>query len=283
MNIEGTTKIVGIFGYPIKHTASPIMHNEAFRVLKLKYVYIPFEVKPERIREAVQALIPLNMTGVNVTIPHKETVCPHLHEMSKEAELIGAVNTIVVKDDKLIGYNTDGHGFIDSLREDGQERVEGKTLLVIGAGGAARAVVTQSALEGAGQILITDKFEEKAKDLADNVNKNISPDKVKVIHPDEVTSRIKDADILINATPIGMKNSDPLIVDQKLLTPPLLVFDLVYNVGDTRLIKIAEKQGCRIVGGVGMLAYQGARAFKLWTGREAPIGVMRRILENMFN
>ncbi len=282
MNIKGTTKVVGVFGYPVKHSASPAMHNAAFQALGLDYLYLPFKVRPERLGEAAQALVSLNIVGVNITIPHKETVRPYLQEISREAELIGAVNTIVVRDERLIGYNTDGQGFIASLREDGGETVKGKTLLVLGAGGAARAVVTQAALEGAREILVTDKLEEKAEKVVHDLKKNIPFGQTQAIPRQEIKSQLRKADFLINATPVGMHPQDPLIIDPNWLHPSLLVFDLVYNLGETKLIKAARGKKCRVVGGLGMLVHQGALSFQLWTGKEAPIGVMRQILEERF-
>ncbi len=282
MNIEGTTKIIGVFGYPIKHTASPEMHNAAFEALGLDYVYLPFEVRPQRLEEAAKALVSLNIVGVNVTIPHKETVCPYLDEISREAELIGAVNTIAVSSGKLIGYNTDGQGFIASLKEDGRETVRGKTLLVLGAGGAARAVAIQAALEGAGRIFISARLEERAEKVTSHIEKNIPSSEAGVVPRDKIKSTLEDADFLINATPVGMKPDDPLIIGPDCLFPHLLVFDLVYNQGETRLMKVARGKGCRVVGGLGMLAHQGAISFQLWTGRKAPLEVMRGALEKKF-
>lgn len=282
MKTEGTTKVVGIFGYPVKHSASPAMHNAAFEALELDYAYLPFKVRPERLGEAAQALVSLNMAGVNITIPHKETIRPYLQKISREAELIGAVNTIAVRDEKLIGYNTDGQGFIASLREDGGEKVKGKVLLVLGAGGAARAVVTQAALEGAGEILITDKVEEKAEKVVRGLKKNIPFGPAQAISQKEIKSQLKKADFLINATPMGMHPQDPLIIDPDWLSPALLVFDLVYNLGETKLMKTAREKGCRVVGGLGMLIHQGAISFQLWTGKKAPIEIMQKILEEKF-
>ena len=282
MKIEGTTKVVGVFGYPVKHSASPAMHNAAFKALGLDYAYLPFEVRPERLEEAAQALVSLNLMGVNVTIPHKETIHPYLQEISREAELIGAVNTIVVRAERLIGYNTDGQGFIASLREDGEEKVKGKTLLVLGAGGAARAIVTQAALEGAGEILITDKVEEKAEKVVHSLKKNIPFGPAQAVPQKEIKSQLRKADFLINATPVGMHPQDPLIIDPDWLSSSLLVFDLVYNLGETKLMKAAREKGCRVVGGLGMLVRQGAISFQLWTGREAPLKVMQKALEERF-
>ena len=153
------------------------------------------------------------MAGVNITIPHKETIRPYLQEISREAELIGAVNTIVVRAERLIGYNTDGQGFIASLKEDGGEEIKGKTLLVLGAGGAARAVATQAVIDGAGEILITDKVEEKAEKVVYGLKKNIPFGPAQVIPQEEIKSQLKKADFFINATPVGMHPQDPLIID----------------------------------------------------------------------
>ena len=282
MNISGTTKIVGIFGYPVRHSASPAMHNAAFKSLGLDYAYLPFEVRPEKVGEAARALIPLNITGVNITIPHKETIIPYLSGTSREAELIGAVNTIVVRSDELIGYNTDGQGFVASLREDGGKEIKGKALLVLGAGGAARAIVAQAALEGAGKILVTDKIKEKAEKMVSDIRKNISSGEIRTIPREEIKPRLRETDFLINATPVGMNPQDPLIIDPDWLSSSLLVFDLVYNLGETKLMKAARERGCRVIGGLGMLIHQGAISFKLWTGKDAPIRVMREVLEEKF-
>ncbi len=282
MKIEGGTKIVGVFGYPIKHSASPAMHNAAFKSLGLDYVYLPFEVKPQKLGEAVRGLIPLNISGVNVTIPHKEAICSYLDEISKEAELMGAVNTIVVKSDTLIGYNTDGQGFITSLKEDGQEEVRGKNLVILGAGGAARAVATQAALEGAKGISITDKIKDRAQRLSSDITRNIPSCQAEVVLEDEIKFRLKEAHLLINATPVGMKLDDPVLINPDWLQPHLLVFDLVYNLGETNLMKAARERGCRVVSGLGMLVHQGAASFKLWTGKEAPVKIMRKVLEERF-
>ncbi len=280
--MEGGTKIVGVFGYPIKHRASPAMHNAAFEALGLDYVYLPFEVKPQKLGEAVRGLVPLNIAGLNVTIPHKQTICSYLDEISKEAKLMGAVNTIIVKSERLIGYNTDGQGFITSLKEDGQEEVSGKNLVILGAGGAGRAVATQAALEGAKRISITDKIADKAEKLSSDIRRNIPSSQAEVVLEDEIKSKLKEAHLLINATPAGMKSDDPVVIDPDWLQPELLVFDLVYNLGETKLMKAARERGCRVVGGLGMLAHQGAISFKLWTGKEAPVRIMRWVLEERF-
>jgi len=188
----------------------------------------------------------------------------------------------VVRDNKLIGHNTDGQGFVASLKENGEKKIKEKTLLILGAGGAARAVATQAALEEAGKILITDKLKEKAEQVVRDLNTNIPSCEVRAIPQEEIESTLKAADFLINATPIGMNPGDPLIINPDWLPPSLLVFDLVYNLGETKLMKAAREKGCRVIGGLGMLVQQGAISFQLWTGKKAPLKVMRKVLEEKF-
>ena len=165
MKITGKTKIVGIFGYPIEHTFSPLMHNAAFSALGLDYCYIPFEVQPKDLKSAVEGIRALNIRGVNITVPHKEAVIKYLDELSKEAKLIGAVNTIENRGGKLIGHNTDGRGFIKSLWDDAKTRVKGKSVLLVGAGGAGKGIAVSCALEGASEIIIANRTIKKADEL----------------------------------------------------------------------------------------------------------------------
>jgi shikimate dehydrogenase len=277
MMITGKTKIVGLFGYPVEHTLSPFMHNAAFESTGLDYCYLPFSVRPEDLNISVGAIKALNIRGVNITIPHKETIIPYLDELDREAELIGAVNTVLNKDGRLIGYNTDGKGFVRSLREEGGIDPEGKKIMIIGAGGAARAIAFTLALEGVGKIFINDIIENKAKELSSAISNKISAEAIYIKDPKE---GIGEVDILINATPLGMKKEDPLPVLPELLSQGLFVYDIVYNPPETSLLKEAKKRGAKTLGGLGMLLYQGALSFKIWTGVEPPIDVMKKALEN---
>lgn len=277
MMITGKTKILGIFGYPIEHTLSPFMHNAAFKSLKLDYCYIPFRVRPEDLREAVTALSALDIRGVNITIPHKESVIPFLDRLDREAELIGAVNTVLNEDGKLIGYNTDGSGFIRSLKEEGGVNPKGKSVMIIGAGGAARAIAFSLAIEGADKIFINDIISEKAKELSSAVSDKTPTE---VIYIKDLKEGTGEVDILINATPLGMKKGDPLPISSELLSSRLMVCDIVYYPPETPLLKEARKRGIKTLGGLGMLLYQGALAFEIWTDKEPPIEVMRKALES---
>lgn len=275
-------KVVGLIGYPLGHTISPAMHNAAFKKLGLDYEYVPFEVAPEDLSESLKGMRALHIAGFNVTIPHKEKIVPLLDEVTKLARVIGAVNTVLNQEGKLIGYNTDGAGFVDSLKEDAKVSPRGKRAVVIGAGGASRAVSIMLAETGVESLTLTDIQEEKAKELAEYTGSyfEIDCDFVEVNSKD-LQKAIDKADILVNATPIGMHpkiDQSPLEESIKLHSK-LLVYDLVYNPSETKLLKKAKRSGCKTCFGLGMLVRQGALAFTIWTGEEAPLKVMRKAAE----
>jgi shikimate dehydrogenase len=275
--------LTGLFGYPVEHSFSPAMHNSAFKEVNLNYLYLPFAIKPENVEEAVKGIKAFNLRGVNVTIPHKQAVIPYLDELSEEAELIGAVNTIENKDGKLIGYNTDGRGFIRSLKEEGDFEAKGKKALIIGAGGASRAVAFQLALEGIDKIYISDLSQDLAKVLADDVNSKVDKAKAIVVDSKETDEIVAKVDLLVDATPVGMypKVDVKPVVSTEVLHKDLVVYDLVYNPLETVLLKAAKEAGAKAVSGLGMLLYQGAIAFEIWTDVDAPIKIMRNALEEM--
>jgi shikimate dehydrogenase len=269
MNITGKTKITGLFGYPVEHTLSPTMHNAAFDHLGLDYCYLPFLVHPTRIRTAVESVRALNMAGVNVTIPHKESVIPALDSVDEEAMFIGAVNTIVHRDGTLRGFNTDGRGFMKSLSEN-QIEVEGKRVLVVGSGGASKAI-SYYLSEKARTLHLYDidknKMEKLVSDLL-KIRTNVSG----LTRP----PKPGDFDILINATPLGLKDEDPLPFDIDGLNPLQTVCDLIYR--RTRLLENASVKGCLTIDGLGMLLWQGVLAFELWTVVSPPVEVMKKAL-----
>ncbi len=275
MGISGLTKVYGLFGDPVEHSLSPIMHNTAFQALGLDCVYLPFLVQSSDIAGAVQAIRALHLGGVNLTIPHKERVLPYLDEVEKEADLIGAVNTIVNRDGRLCGYNTDAPGFLASLKTAGFHP-SGKKAVILGAGGAARAVSFALAREGARKIYIFNRTVEKAEKLAAELKASYqlltSPGDLS----SDLAAALKDAELLVNATPVGMypnHTSRPLLTREQ-LHQGLLVCDLIYNPMQTKLLDEAQAAGCRILNGVGMLVWQGALAFQLWTGKKAPAALM---------
>jgi shikimate dehydrogenase len=275
--ISGRTKIFGIFGYPVEHTFSPSMHNAAFGKLGIDACYVPFAVNPDTLGDAVKAIIPLGIRGLNVTVPHKEKILPYLDELSEEAQLIGAVNTVEIKDRTLIGHNTDGRGFLRSLREDAKFNPKGKRYLFIGSGGAARAVGFSLALAGAKKIVFYDVDLHKANALAQDIGQKTGAD-AKIISGDLLPLFAAESDCLINATPLGLKKTDPLPLEVDSIMKKHLVCDLVYNPPETRLLKAAKKKGAKQLAGLGMLLYQGVIAFEIWTGKKAPVAVMKKAL-----
>lgn len=275
MQITGRTKITGIFGCPIEHTLSPLMHNAAFKALGINYCYLPFLVLPENLGDAINAIKALNIIGVNITIPHKEKVMSYLDEINEEALFIGAVNTILNKDDKLIGYNTDGIGFMKSLEENGID-IKNKKVLIVGAGGAARAVgyyICKNAIS----LTLFGRTRQKADKLADDFKK-ISKCEIFV---ENSIRNINLFDIIINATPLGLKEDDPLPINANELDSNKIICDLIYK--ETSLIKEAKKKGCKTLNGLGMLLWQGVLGFKIWTQKDPPIEVMRKALETAFH
>ncbi len=269
MDVSGKTRITGIFGYPIEHTLSPAMHNAAFQELGLDNCYIPFKVDPKDLPDAVMAIRSLNLLGVNITIPHKEKVLPLLNEVNEEAQFIGAVNTIVNKDGFLTGYNTDGRGFMSSLTEHGIS-AEGKNIVIIGTGGAARAV-SYYLSEKASQLSLFDIEPVKAKNLTDDLK--MIRDNINLL---ESIDDIGKPDIIVNATPLGMKPDDPLPLNPDLITSEMTICDLVYK--NTKLLQEADKKGAKNIDGSGMLLWQGVLAFELWTGVKPPVDLMRKML-----
>lgn len=269
MDISGKTKIVGIFGYPIEHSLSPLMHNAAFSALGLDIRYIAFKVSPYDLQDAVRSIRALNLLGVNITIPHKEKVIPLLDIVDEETSFIGAVNTIVNSENILTGYNTDGRGFINSLTEEGIS-FEGKNILIIGAGGASRAI-SYYLSEKAAALLLYDIDKPKAEKLISE----LSEFRKGVKHLND----IKDAgkpDIIINATPLGLKPDGPLPILPDVITPDMVICDLIYK--NTRFLQEAKNRGARTLNGAGMLLWQGVLAFELWTGVKPPVDVMRQSL-----
>lgn len=269
IQINGRTRITGLFGYPVEHTLSPFMHNAAFKSLGLNYCYVPFLVHPDRLGDAVKAIRDLNLCGVNVTIPHKEKVIDFLDEVDDEASFIGAVNTVVNKKGTLKGYNTDGKGFVRSLSESGVS-LRSKNALVIGAGGASRSI-SYYLSEKVKTLYLYNRNIDRARRLVSDVkrvrnNVNLLKD----------ISRVEEFDIIINATPLGLKSNDPLPFNTYLLKPEQTVCDLIYK--KTRLLKEASKKGCATLDGLGMLLWQGVFAFELWTGKKPAVEVMRKAL-----
>jgi shikimate dehydrogenase len=275
--ITGKTSLFGIYGYPVEHTFSPGMHNAAFEKIRMNACYVPFPVNPDRLRDAVRAIIPLGLCGINITVPHKQRVITYLDELSEEARLIGAVNTIQVVDGKLKGHNTDGRGFIRALRVDEGYDPKGKTVLLIGSGGAARAVGFSLALAGVRKIFLHDVDPRKANKLARDIRKKTGTDTLS-LSAGALAAAADESGCLINATPLGLKKNDPLPLKRETIQKRHLVCDLVYNPPETEFLKAAKNRGSKRLSGLGMLLYQGVIAFEIWTGVKAPVPVMKNAL-----
>lgn len=276
-------ELVGVFGYPVAENPTGVMQEAAFRACGLNWRYLTIEVRPEQLADAVRGLRAFNMRGINLTIPHKVAVIEHLDGLSPEAELMGAVNTVVREDQRLIGHNTDGKGFVRSVREDAGMDPEGKRVVFLGAGGAARAMAVEMALAGAAHITVVNRTPARGKTLVDLVQSRTSTPAALVPWQDPYAVPA-EADILVNATSIGLfpfVDEKPAVAMES-IHPGLLVCDVIPNPPHTAFLAAAEARGARTLDGLGMLVGQGAIAFKMWTGVDAPVDVMREALEVVF-
>ncbi len=281
MKITGKTSVYGIIGYPVKHSLSPLMQTAAFKTSGIDAVYVPFSVTPENLEDAVEGIKALSISGVNVTVPHKERIVRLLDYLDDDAEFLEAVNTVKNEKGVLTGYNTDAGGFLDSLKEAGIE-VKGKKVTIIGAGGAAKAVGYALLKERVSFLNIVNRNFQKAKELGEKLGKM---GKVLVFPLKGTTIEVllSDTDILVNTTSVGLKPEDPFLFDYSKIPEKLTVIDIIYNPPETPLLKVAKEKGCKTLNGIGMLLHQGARAFKIWTGMEPPIEEMRKALMEGLN
>ncbi len=280
MSITGNTTVCVLLGYPVAHSASPRMHNAAFATLGLDWIYIPWAVRPEDLPKALEALRSIeNFGGANVTIPHKEAACGALEGLGPEAVCIGAVNTIVSRKGALVGHNTDGQGFVASLGGGAGEEPGGKRIGMLGAGGGARAAAYALAQAGVAEIYLFNRSQDRARSAVSHLRKSFPNLDVLALGLQCINPvMLRRLDILINATSMGMQPSDPPLFDYRMLQDHLLVCDMIYRPPETSLLASARSRGCRILNGFGMLLYQGVQAFELWTGRKAPVPVMRQAL-----
>lgn len=276
--IKGDTQILAVFGDPIGHSLSPIMHNAAFQALGLNCVYIPCHVRPEQLGNAVLGIRAFNLKGVNVTIPHKKAIMGKLDQILGDSLLSGSVNTIINRNGKLCGASTDGIGLTRSLKEEGGFEVAGKNVLLLGAGGSAAAVIYRLIAEDIKSITVLNRNNEKAAYLRQKVIDDTGF-RLKTGEYNQLSSLAWDSiDLMINTTSVGMKDQASLI-PQQFLHRELFVYDLVYRTGGTTvLVEQAAKAGCRVLSGLSLLLYQGVESFRLWFETDPPIKVMRDAL-----
>lgn len=277
---KGVPTYVGLLGWPVAHSRSPAMQNAAFRACGLNWEYLLLPVRPEHVQDAVRGLRAFGFGGANVTVPHKQAVMAALDEVTTEARAIGAVNTIVHRDGRLVGYNTDALGFLRALREAGFDP-RGCRAVVLGAGGAARAVV-YALLAARAQVTIANRTVSRARDLGDQLGALFGSRVIVLpLSAETLAPALAAADLLVNTTSVGMSHRDdpPMTADplpaELSLRPGLVVNDLVYSPLETPLLRRARNAGADVVNGLGMLVHQGAAAFELWTGEKAPVEIMR--------
>ncbi|MFC6164839.1 shikimate dehydrogenase [Lactiplantibacillus dongliensis] len=285
--IDGHTILIGLMAYPIRHSMSPTMHNNAFAKLGLNYAYLAFEVTNETLPAAIQSIRTLDMRGSNISMPNKQKVIPLLDKLDPAAKMIGAVNTIVNDDGILTGYTTDGIGFMKSLDDEGLD-IRGHKMTLAGAGGAGTAIAVQAALDGVSEMSIFNRHDESWENAKRNVallneKTNCKATLHELENRDDLKAEIADSFIYTDATGVGMKplENETLVTDPSWFRKDLIVFDTVYAPRTTKLMQVAEQAGvAHIFNGLGMMLEQGAAAFKLWTGKEMPVDYIRDILFN---
>lgn len=269
MQINGKTKHYGLIGWPVKHTFSPAMHNAAFEALGINAVYVPLAVEEKNFEAALKGLAALGFSGFNVTIPYKEKIIPYLSSAQGELKMgvgTGAVNTVVVENGKFFGYNTDWVGFFSSLEDDDVEKIKGNKVFIFGAGGAAKAVA--AGIENLGvTFYITDVAKEKAENLVSRINKYSKKSKAEYCHGlenKETQEKLEKAVLVINATGIGLRESDPALVQAEWVRKEQIAYDLIYNPPRTNFLRVYKEKGAKVLNGEGMLLYQAVEAFKIF-------------------
>lgn len=281
MNLSGHTKPFAVLGHPIGHTLSPVMHNASMQKLGFDGIYLALDVHPDALMEILPAMHKMGFAGVNLTVPHKEIAFRGLARLDASAKLFGAANTVEFKEDGMIGHNTDGYGFLKALEEAFGKTVAGDSVFVLGCGGAGRATALQAAAEGAQELVLADIDAGRVQKLEDEI-KALAP-KVNIVPALEKKRQIelcRSCDLVIQASPIGMKRDDASLLPPDAFRAGQRAFDLIYMYPETAFLTIAREAGADIANGLGMLLHQGARAFEIWTGVEPSVPAMRKALED---
>ena len=274
MRISGSTILVGVIGNPVKHSLSPVILNAAFREAKINWVYTAFETPEEKLADAIGGIRALGIAGLSVTMPHKAKVCSLLDEISDSAQTLNAVNCIVNDAGKLEGHNTDGDGFLDAVKHDAGLDVAGKKVLVVGSGGSARSIICSLGKAGAAEIAVINRTKKKALDALE-----LAGPVGRYVEETEIPEVVSEANLVINATPIGMLDTDDTAnfpIEPNLFSKGQLAIDLIYHPISTPWMEALRDLEVEAHGGLSMLIFQAARAFKLWTGKEAPVDAMRK-------
>jgi shikimate dehydrogenase len=278
-DINAAARLCAVYGSPIAHSASPAMHNAAFNALGLNWRYLAFEVDPKNLRAAIEGARAMNFAGLNLTVPHKLLAFEMVDELDKSAELFGAVNTIKFEKNggrtRAVGFNTDADAIVLSIRQELKLKLRGARVLLLGAGGAGRTAALKLASENVAELFLINRTRSRAEQIAREIRKRFSPVNVSISYPES------KVDLILNATSLGLKPGDPSPLDEKQFSmrKTSAVYDMIYRPAQTRLLAAAKKAGCKTANGLGMLLHQGAKAFEIWTGKTAPLKVMRKALE----
>jgi shikimate dehydrogenase len=276
-------ELVGVFGHPVAENPTIVMQEAAFQAMNLNWRYLTIEVYPEDLADAFKGLRAMNFQGINLTIPHKVEVLKYLDEVAPDAQLMGAVNTVRREGERLIGENTDGKGFLRSLREDANVDPQDKKVVVLGAGGAARAMTVELALAGAAHLIVVNRSPQRGQELVALLNEK-TPTQAEFVLWNKAFTVPPDTDVLVNATSIGLfpNINDKPDLDYQTITTRMTVCDVIPNPPNTPFLREAAARSAKTLDGLGMLVYQGAIGFKMWTGLDAPVAVMREALANAF-
>ena len=278
MHIDGSTQVVGVFGSPVAHTASPAMHNAAFGALEMNWIYLAFTVEPRNLRAALLGARAMGLRGVNLTVPHKLLAVEIVDEIDPEARKLGAVNTVSIENGRLVGFNSDGYGFVKAVKEDFNMSLKGKRVLMLGAGGAGRAIAIKCALEGAAKVIVANRTPARSEPIAREIAAAKTEVKTLPLSAKEIGRVMGEVDLLVNATSVGLREGESLGLNAGMFSPKLAVYDTIYQPAQTELMTLASDAGAKVSNGLSMLLHQGAKAFELWTKHKAPLPVMRRAL-----
>lgn len=278
--VTGKTRLIGIIGNPVEHSVSPMLHNSLCRQLGIDVIYVPFKVEKNDLDNAVKGLKAINILGFNITIPYKKEIMKYIDDNTKEALLMGAVNTVKNIDGRFYGYNTDAEGFSRSFKEESGTNFKDKKIVLIGAGGAARAIAVKMTIEGARKIYVVNRTESKAREFIEMINSNVKNiAEYASMDENSDTGVLKQSDIIINTTSVGMyPNIDESPIGHSdIFSGGQIVYDVVYNPSKTKFLSYAENKGCKTINGLGMLFYQGIFAFEIWTGIKLTEDVVKSV------
>ncbi len=276
---SGHTEPFAVLGHPAGHSLSPVMHNASFEALDMDAIYLAFDVHPNRLTDVLMAMRDMGFRGANLTVPLKEIAFRDLSNLDESAQLLGAVNTVAFTPDAMVGYNTDGDGFLAAVDEAFGPSIRGETVFVLGAGGVGRTVALVCARQGARRVVVSDVDHARSKQVAREIADAYPDTEAPIAAPTALAETAREADLVVQCTPVGMKESDPSLLGPDAFREGQKVFDLIYMYPETAILRTAREAGAQTGNGLGMLLHQGARSFTIWTKKEASVAAMRAALE----